>query len=119
MSSHSEQSHSEHSHLGHIVPDSKFLAVLIALLILTVITVAVAQVDFGTMNIVVAMVVASIKASLVIGIFMHGLYESKILWLYIAIPFILLVIMIGGTFLDDPFRSKPLPVVVEKAAGLP
>lgn len=96
-----------------MIPASVSTTILVALLILTVVTVAVAKVDFGNMNIVVAMAIASVKAGLVIVFFMHGLHESKILWTYILIPFILVAIMIGGTFTDDPFRAKPLPVVVE------
>jgi cytochrome c oxidase subunit 4 len=91
--------------------------VLGALLVLTVITVLAAKVDMGKWNIVGALVIATIKASLVILVFMHGKYENKILWTYILIPFILLAIMIGGVFTDDPFRSHPHPVVVEKAKG--
>lgn len=110
-------SHShDHSHdagAGHVVPVATFAKVLVALLILTVITVAAAQVDMGKWNIVGALVIASIKASLVILIFMHGMYENKILWVYILIPFILLAIMIGGVFTDDPFRDHLHPVQVE------
>jgi cytochrome c oxidase subunit 4 len=103
-------SHSHgHEEIGHVVPESTFLKVLIALLVLTVVTVLAAQVDLGKWNIVGALVIASIKASLVIAIFMHGKYENKIIWTYILIPFILLAIMIGGIFTDDPFRSHPLP----------
>jgi cytochrome c oxidase subunit 4 len=99
---------------GHVVSVSTFTKVLVALLVLTVITVLAAKVDMGKWNIVGALVIASIKASLVILIFMHGKYENRILWTYILIPFILLAIMIGGVFTDDPFRSHPQPVVVEK-----
>jgi cytochrome c oxidase subunit 4 len=101
--SHAESYHSEE---GHIVPVSTFFKVLVALLILTVITVAAAQVDLGKWNIVGALVIASFKASLVILIFMHGKYENKMLWTYILLPFILLAIMIGGVFTDDPFRDR-------------
>ena len=103
-------SHSHgHEEIGHVVPESTFLKVLIALLVLTVVTVLAAQVDLGKWNIVGALVIASIKASLVIAIFMHGKYENKIIWTYILIPFILLAIMIGGIFTDDPFRDHPVP----------
>lgn len=103
-------SHSHgHDELGHVVPQKTFLKILVALLCLTVITVLAAQVDLGKWNIVGALVIASIKASLVILVFMHGKYENKIIWTYILIPFILLAIMIGGVFTDDPFRSHPQP----------
>lgn len=104
------KSHSHgHEEIGHVVPESTFLKVLIALLVLTVITVLAAQVDLGKWNIVGALLIASVKASLVIAIFMHGKYENKIIWTYIVIPFILLAIMIGGIFTDDPFRDHPVP----------
>lgn len=102
-------SHS-HDEVGHVVPESTFLRVLLALLVLTVVTVAAAQIDLGKWNIVGALLIASVKASLVIAIFMHGKYENRILWTYIIIPFILLAIMIGGVFTDDPFRDHPQPL---------
>jgi cytochrome c oxidase subunit 4 len=111
---HSASHSSHHSEEGHIVPVSTFTKVLVALLILTVITVAAAQVDLGKWNIVGALVIASVKASLVVLVFMHGKYENKILWTYILLPFILLAIMIGGVFTDDPFRDRISHFQVEK-----
>lgn len=101
-------SHSHgHEEIGHVVPEKTFLKVLVALLVLTIITVVAAQIDMGKWNIAGALVIASIKASLVIAVFMHGKYENKIIWTYILVPFILLFIMIGGVFTDDPFRDHP------------
>jgi len=111
---HSASHSSHHSEEGHVVPVSTFTKVLVALLFLTVITVAAAQVDLGKWNIVGALVIASVKASLVILVFMHGKYENKILWTYIVLPFILLAIMIGGVFTDDPFRDRISHFQVEK-----
>ncbi|MFO0416977.1 MAG: cytochrome C oxidase subunit IV family protein [Pseudomonadota bacterium] len=108
--SHNAHSHNAHEEHGHVVPVSTFFKVLVALLILTVITVLAAQVDLGKWNIAGALVIASIKASLVILVFMHGKYENRIIWTYILIPFILLAIMIGGVFTDDPFRDRLTPV---------
>jgi len=99
---------------GHVIPTATFVKVLITLFILTAITVGVAQINLGPWNILVAMLVASIKATLVILIFMHGLYENKIVGMYIVIPFVLLAIMISGIFLDNPFRIIPEPVKVEQ-----
>ncbi len=111
---HSASHSSHHSEEGHVVPVSTFTKVLVALLFLTVITVAAAQVDLGKWNIVGALVIASVKASLVVLVFMHGKYENKILWTYIVLPFILLAIMIGGVFTDDPFRDRISHFQVEK-----
>lgn len=104
-----------HSELGHIVPRSIYLGVLSALLVLTVITVAVSRFDFGSMNLVVAMAVASVKAMLVALFFMHLKYENPITWLYGGIPIFLLGLLIGGVFIDDPYRKDPKEAVVAVA----
>jgi cytochrome c oxidase subunit IV len=62
----------------HIIPFSLYIKVIAALLVLTVVTVAAAQVDFGFMNTVIAMLIASIKAGLVLAFFMHLKYDDKI-----------------------------------------
>ncbi len=107
-------SHSHgHDELGHVVPESTFLKILVALLVLTVVTVLAAQVDLGKWNIVGALFIATVKATLVIAVFMHGKYENKIIITYMIIPFILLAVMILGVFTDDPFRAHPLPFGAE------
>lgn len=103
MAEHSEH----HSELGHIVPFSTYRNVFLALVVLTVFTVAIAQVDFGNMNLVIAMFVASIKAGIVAMYFMHLKYENPLTWLYVFFPLFLLALMIGLIFLDNPLREKP------------
>ena len=99
-------SHDSHDdEVGHTLPFKLYVQVLCTLLALTAITVVVSRFDFGNMNLVVAMVIASIKAGIVGLFFMHVKYESPLLWTYIAIPFILLAIMMGGMFLDDMTRT--------------
>ena len=68
----------------HIVPFKIYLSVLVSLLFLTVITVAVAQVDFGVFNSFFAMLIATLKAGLVLLYFMHLKYDSKIYWVIFA-----------------------------------
>ncbi len=60
-----------HPLVGHLVPVSTLVATATALLVLTVVTVAVRWVDLGEMNIVVALSIAAIKATLVALFFMH------------------------------------------------
>ena len=64
------------THEHHIIPLRTYWTVFAALIILTVITVAAAQVDFGARNALVAFGIASVKASLVLGIFMHLKYDN-------------------------------------------
>ena len=62
----------------HTVSFKTYLLVLISLLILTVITVGVAQIDFGSLNTFFAMLIATFKAALVLLYFMHLKYDDKI-----------------------------------------
>ncbi len=64
---------SSDAHLSHvhIVPPKVLLAVWGALLALTVVTVAVTTVDLGEFNLVVALLIATVKATLVALYFMH------------------------------------------------
>lgn len=65
---------------NHTIPFKTYLSVLIALLILTVVTVAAAQVDFGAWNTFIAMFIASVKGALVLLYFMHLKYDDKLYW---------------------------------------
>lgn len=47
------------------------------LLVMTVITVAAAQFNFGAFNTVIAMAIASVKAFFVLAYFMHLKYDNK------------------------------------------
>jgi cytochrome c oxidase subunit IV len=60
----------------HVVPLWLLAGVLGALLFLTVVTVAVTLVDLGNFNIVVAMLIAVVKAALVVLYFMHLRWDS-------------------------------------------
>jgi cytochrome c oxidase subunit 4 len=73
-----------HGHGAHDVSKEvrKYLLVFGALIIGTIITVAVSYVDFGstTANIVVALIIASVKAALVAAFFMHLIDERKLVY---------------------------------------
>ena len=53
---------------------------------------------------IIAMLIASIKAILVALYFMHLKYEHPLTWLYAIFPMVLLFFLIGGLFIDNPFR---------------
>ncbi|MGA8733305.1 MAG: cytochrome C oxidase subunit IV family protein [Terriglobales bacterium] len=61
----------------HIMSSKFYYMIWIALLCLTVITAAVSFVDLGPFNTVVALVIATIKALLVVLFFMHVKYTSE------------------------------------------
>jgi len=75
-----------------------------ALIVLTAVTVAVSYVHLGMMNVVVALLVASVKASLVALFFMHLRQESPLVWGFALAPLVFLVLIIAGTLSDTLFR---------------
>jgi len=83
--------HPKHEHVGHVVPLKILLAVFGALTVLTVITVAASYVDFGDFNLVVALIIAVIKASLVVLFFMHLFWDKP----FNAIVFVGCLIFVG------------------------
>lgn len=69
MSHHSDSE--AHATVGHVVPTSLLAVTLIALLVLTGITVALSGVKLGPFSIAVAMLIATVKGALVCLYFMH------------------------------------------------
>lgn len=58
--------------IAHVMPVRLLLGVWAALMVLTIITVAVTSIDFGgRINLVIAMAIATVKAGLVVTYFMH------------------------------------------------
>ena len=80
------------AHEHHIIPLKTYVQVLSALLVLTVLTVLVAQVDFGAFNALIAMGIATLKAGLVLAYFMHLKYDDRLyLVIFLAAVFFLVV----------------------------
>jgi cytochrome c oxidase subunit 4 len=92
----------EHKH--EPVPYRTFILIWFALLIMTVVTIAVSRVNLGALNIWVALAIASVKSSLVIFIFMHLRQESKLFKLGLLTLFVVVAIFIGLTFTDVIYR---------------
>jgi len=117
---HKHGSHDSHGghHGHHIVPLKVYYTTLLALLVLTVITVGVSYVDFGsTMNVVVALSIASLKASLVLLFFMGLKYDTILNRAYIMSSFVALAILIIICASDLWTRPKPNPVRVKALAS--
>ncbi len=89
---------------AHIVPYKTFAIVWIALLILTGITIAVAQYNLGALNIWVALGIATLKSGLVVAVFMHMKYENRLFKLALFAALAILAIFIGLTFFDVLYR---------------
>lgn len=82
------------------------IIVFFALIVLTVLTVLLSGIDVGnTTALIIAMGVASAKASLVLYYFMHLNHEPLIFKLFVALAFVTLATLFILTFSDYAFRG--------------
>jgi len=88
----------------HIVSYGTYVLVWLGLLVLTGLTVAVAGTDLGNFSVWMAILIAGIKSLLVLFIFMHIRYESRLFTIMILIVLFALVIFISLTFFDVSYR---------------
>ena len=88
----------------HVSSTAMFTNVLLTLLVLTVITVGTSRIDFGAANMLIAMFIASIKASLVILFFMHVMWDTAINKIVFLSSFIFLALLFVFTLADQATR---------------
>jgi cytochrome c oxidase subunit 4 len=85
----------------HIVSVKVYIAIFLALLVGTTLTVVAAFVDFPwRLNTIVALTIASIKATLVVLYFMHVRYSPRLVWVIVASALFWLGILFAFTFSD-------------------
>lgn len=94
--SHSGHGSGEH----HIIPLKTYWSIFGALIVLTVVTVLAAKVDFGALNTIIAFGIASVKASLVLGYFMHLKYDNMMNRVIIGSSVLFLLILWFFCILD-------------------
>ncbi len=96
------------NHDEHITPYKTYVIIWLILMALTVITVYVArEVELGSINLFVAMLIASVKATVVALFFMHLKFEDSITWVFALYPLFLLSLLIGLTSIDAFNRIVP------------
>jgi cytochrome c oxidase subunit 4 len=81
-----------------------YFFVWITLLLFTVITVTVSLMQLGKLSVLSALVIASIKATLVLAIFMHLKYEKRLFKVMFFVTVMTLTVFIGMTFFDILYR---------------
>lgn len=94
----------------HVSSPKLYVMVFLALMVLTVVTVAVAYQDLGAFNDIVALTIATAKALLVILFFMHVKYSTRLTALTIVGGVFFLAILIAMTLNDYLTRLDLLPV---------
>lgn len=88
----------------HIIPYSTLALVWLALVILTGLSVAITRAELGAYKVWGALAIACVKSGLVIAIFMHMKYESRILRAFLLVALVTLATFIGFTFFDVLYR---------------
>ena len=105
---HETAAHDHAAEAAHIAAHiGAYVKVGVALLVLTGVTVGLSYVDFGSrsMNILIGMFVATIKATLVAAIFMHLKGEKMTIWRFLIMT---AVFAMGLFFLTYLSHSDPI-----------
>ena len=90
----------------HIVPIRIYVTIFMVLLVGTALTVIAAFIDFPwRLNTIVALTIATIKATLVVLYFMHVRYSTRLIWVIVAAALFWLGIMFALTFGDYNTRA--------------
>jgi cytochrome c oxidase subunit 4 len=103
---HGDDDHDDGAVHVHVASTPFYFGIFAALICLTFVTVKVSYYDFGPANIVIAMLVATMKASLVAAFFMHLRYDKLFNTLSFLGAFLFLAIFILLTFDDLGSRGK-------------
>jgi len=88
----------------HIVPRRVYFLVAAALLVLLTATWAIAEIDLGPFNIVVALTIAVIKMMLVALFFMELRWSSRLTWVVAGAAIFWLLLLLGLTLADFTTR---------------
>ena len=88
----------------HIVPYRTYALILLLLLVLTATSVAVTQIELTRWATIVALLLASTKSAIVLGIFMHLKFDQtvyKVMAIFVVLVMIAVLVL---TFIDYGFR---------------
>ena len=97
---------------GHVSSIKVYVGIFLTLMVLTAVTIAVAYVNLGEFNKIVALGIASFKATLVVLYFMHAKYASRLTKLVIVSGFFFLAILLSETMIDYASRMWVNPPVL-------
>lgn len=106
--------HDDHAHgpgevHAHIGSYKSYGAIFLALIFFTVVTVAISYVHLGKANLLVAVVIASIKASLVCAFFMHLKDDTKFHTLIVIASVTFIGVFFALTMNDVGWRERLEP----------
>lgn len=88
----------------HIVDDKRNILIWADLLILTFVTVEIAQFDFKALTVLIALGVATFKTILVGYFFMHLKFENRFFKTMVFICLFVLIAVLAVLFIDYSYR---------------
>ncbi len=91
-------------HETHVVSYKSNVLIWIDLLIMTFVTIEIAQFDFHDLTVVIALLVASIKTYLVGYYFMHLKFENRMFRIFVGIMAFVFISFMAILFFDYSFR---------------
>lgn len=94
------ETYTGHAAPHHQAPLTAYFVVFGALMVLTVLTVAVSRIDLGALNTAVALAIAVVKAAVVILWFMHVIHSPRLTWIVVIASVIWLGVLFVLTFSD-------------------
>lgn len=109
--------HDATGHHVHVTSLRLLASVLAALLFLTFVTVAVTWVDLGDLNIVIALLIAVLKAMFVALYFMHLRWDAPFNSLVFATALIFLALFIGISLMDTAEYQPILEIPATPQVG--
>lgn len=101
----SERIDPEHAEQIHIVKPPVYLGIFLILLVLTAVTTGAAFIDLGEFNVVIALAIACLKASLVVLFFMHIHYSSRLLKMTVGAGLFTFLLLLTLTMTDYISRA--------------
>ena len=88
----------------HIVPYRIYAIILLLLLLLTFLSIAVTNIELGAFTVAGALLLASIKSSLVLVYFMHLKFDKAYIQIMVGLVILLFIAVVLVTFFDYYFR---------------
>lgn len=107
MAAHTHDLHADDAEHGghgisHVLPWQLLVGIWAALIVLTVVTVLATRIDFGSSwNLAVAMIIATVKAGLVVLFFMHLLYDRLFHSVMFLSGLLALLLFVGFALMDS------------------
>lgn len=87
----------------HIVPYRTYAIILLLLLVFTFLSVAITRIELGSYTVAGALILASVKSTLVLTYFMHLKFDQPYIRIMVGLVFMVFVAVLIVTLLDYVF----------------